>query len=172
MNWSNVTTGFITSFIAHFILPNLTVIPKLHEYSVVDYRWSSLRVLLLQLYFLLHTLIKTIIICQTQPFTACSLIQHSSVFCTGHVIPADPLIWEKDQETRCCPFSKCPTEKNKKALQYHSVFIRWCCQWTSDGLKPYPSTPIWTNANLYRTTCPYGTAASSTTWGLTTWRPF
>lgn len=31
-------------------------------------------------------------------------------------------------------------EKNKKALQYHSIFIHWGCQWTSDGLKPYPST--------------------------------
>lgn len=38
MSWSNDTTGFTTSIIAHFILPNLTVTPKLDEYSVVDYK--------------------------------------------------------------------------------------------------------------------------------------
>lgn len=169
MNWSNVTT----SIIAHFILLNSTVIPTL-EYSVVDYGWSSIRVPLLPLYLLkhYHSLIKTIIICQTQPFTACSLIQHSSVFCKGHIIPADPLIWEEDQEKKCCPFSKCPMEKNKKALQYHSIFIHWGCQWTYDGLKPYSTTPIWLDADMHRTTRLYVRRASSTACGLSTWRPF
>lgn len=63
-------------------------------------------------------------------------------------------------------------EKNKKALQYHSIFIHWGCQWTYDGLKSYPSTPTWLNANMYRTACLYVRRASSTTWGLTTQRPF
>lgn len=157
MNWSNVTIGLTTSIIAHFILPNVTVIPKLDEYSVVDYRWSIIGVLCFYNYTFkcYHTLLKTIIICQTQPFTACSLTQHSSVFCKGHIIPADPLISEEDQEKKkCCPFSKCPIEKNKKALQYHSICIHRGCQWTYDGLKPYPSR------------------ASSNAWGVTTWRPF
>lgn len=72
----------------------------------------------------------------------------------------------------CSPFSKCPMEKNKKALQYHSIFIHWGRQWTCDGLKPKTPTPPGLNANTYSTTCRHATRASSTTWGLTTQRPF
>lgn len=167
-------TGLTTSVIAHFILPNLKSYTQAgwvfsSRLQVIQYESSAFTITLLKYS---HSLIKTIIICQTQPFTADHSHSIRQSFCEGHIIPADPLIWEEDQEKKCCPFSKCPMEKNKKALQYHSIFIHWGYQWTSDGLKPYPLTPLWLNANMYRNTSLYVRRASSTTWGLTTWRPF
>lgn len=121
----------------------LTVIPKLREYSVVDS--SSIRVLLSQLYLNITTRR------QTQPFTACSLIQHSSVFFIslfflkkGDTLFQLTLRLEKRiRKTKCCPFSKCPMEKNKKALQYHSMFVHWGGSvdlWWSETLNA--STPV------------------------------
>lgn len=64
-------------------------------------------------------------------------------FIKGHIIPADPLIWEKDQKKeKNCPFSTCLMEKNKKALQNHLMFIHWGCQRTRDGPKPDPCPPV------------------------------
>lgn len=166
MNWSNVTN----SIIAQFILPNWTVTPKLDEYSVVDYGWSSLGVLLLQLYSLniIITLIKTIINCQ--PFDACSLTQHSTVFLSGTHYSG----WRSDLrrgsgEEQVLSFLKVPHGKEQKGT---TIFIHRGCQWTYDGLTPYASIPTRPIPNKYRTTCLYVRGASSTTWGLTTQRPF
>lgn len=65
--------AFSTFFIAHVALPASTVIPKLDEYSVVGYGWSSTRVLLRRLFWKRSV----------EPFTACSLTAFFSLFYKG-----------------------------------------------------------------------------------------
>lgn len=144
MNWSNVTAGFTTSVIAHFILPNFnsyTQAAWVFSSRFIQYKSTAFTIILK--YY--HTPSDSALHCLLTHTAFFSLFYFSLFFLKKGDTLFQLTLWleKRIRKTKCCPFSKCPMEKNKKALQYHSMFVHWGGSvdlWWSETLNA--STPV------------------------------
>lgn len=87
----------------------------------------------------------------------------------GHVVPANALIWEEDQEKKVLSFSQsAPAENNnnkkkKKGTTVSFLMIHWGHQRTYDGSET-SSITTYLIQTMYRSDCLYMGRATPSTW--------